>query len=395
MSDHIKVGMLTSHISKKSAGLWEAIYNLSSSLSDQNSISASIWGLKAQDTDTLIKSSELEDITACSVRGPQAFGYSPLLSKSLNHADLDIIHSHGIWMYPSLASYQWSLKNKRPIMISPHGMLDEWAVKNSHWKKKIVGWFYENKHLKSASCIHALCEEEAKAIRQYGLKQEICVIPNGVHLPDTTYINKPSWKDDKVEGRKVLLYLGRLHPKKGLSLLIDALGGLKKNKHPNFKNWVTVFAGFDQNNYRQKLERLVKHNSLENDVLFVGPQFNEAKAETFYASDAFILPSYSEGLPVVVLEAWSFGLPCLITPECHLPEGYKANAAIPIKAKTESVAEGLRHLFEMRDSERNAIGHNGEALVQERFTWQQVSKDMRHVYDWAVTGKTQPSSLYH
>ena len=98
-------------------------------------------------------------------------------------------------MYPSLASRRWSRRVCRPYLVSPHGMLDPWAVRHAAWKKRVAGWWFENAHLAGAACLHALTASEARAIRAYGLTNPICVVPNGVDLPRQTAFPRPAWAD--------------------------------------------------------------------------------------------------------------------------------------------------------------------------------------------------------
>ena len=126
-------------------------------------------------------------------------------------------------MYSSLASTRWARKHHKPLIVSAHGMLDSWAVKNSGIKKRIAGILYEDAHLRQARCLHALSDGEAMAFRGYGLRNPICVIPSGIDLPRTRLNDAPSWYDTLPRGAKVLLYLGRIHPKKGLRALVTGL----------------------------------------------------------------------------------------------------------------------------------------------------------------------------
>ena len=136
-----------------------------------------------------------------------------------------------------------------------------------------------------------------------------------------------------------------------------------------------------------------RHSSLDSAVLFFGAAFGKDKEDLLCSADAFILPSLSEGLPMSVLEAWAYGLPVVMTPECNLPEGFIADAAIRIETSAESIAEGLRTLFSMNDSDLISMGQRGRALVTERFTWQAVAERMKQAYDWMLGGGVPPSSV--
>ena len=117
---------------------------------------------------------------------PRQLGYSMGLAKALKYAEQSILHQHGLWQLFSGDIRAWGKRTGRPVIISPHGMLDPWAIRNSAWKKRIAMALYERRNLKSAACIHALNTSEAESIRALGFTNPIAVIPNGVELPPTT-----------------------------------------------------------------------------------------------------------------------------------------------------------------------------------------------------------------
>ena len=132
---------------------------------------------------------------------------------------------------------------------------------------------------------------------------------------------------------------------------------------------------------------------MEESVVFLGPKFGEEKAACYRNCDAFILPSFSEGLPMVILEAWAYGKPVLMTPECNLPEGFAASAALRVEAQSESVANGLGRLFAMSDDERGQVGQQGLMLVKDRFHWPKVAAEMRLVYEWILGRAAKPECV--
>ena len=127
--------------------------------------------------------------------------------------------------------------------------------------------------------------------------------------------------------------------------------------------------------------------------LFLGPQFGDAKAACYHHCDAFILPSFSEGLPMVVLEAWVNSKPVLMTPQCNLPQGFQHGAALTIDPTPESIAAGLDSFFRLTDQERAAMGNRGYALAAEHFTWPRIATQMKSLYDWALGSGSKPACL--
>ncbi|WPL19411.1 D-inositol 3-phosphate glycosyltransferase [Thiorhodovibrio winogradskyi] len=387
----MKIGLLTASVSRRAGGLYDATRHLAQSL-QQTPMEIQILGLKDRETARDLAGWGGLPVQVFGVRGPGFFGYAPMLASALAAAQLDLLHVHGLWMYPSVAGLRWARQQKRPYLITPHGMLDPWAVRNAHWKKRLAGWLYEDAHLRGAACLHALCESEAEAIRVYGLRNPICIIPNGIDRPADAPADSPNWQTDLPDGARVLLYLGRLHPKKGLPNLLLAWSMARQARHSG-DEWRLVIAGWDQAGHEDDLKSLARQQGIEDSVHFVGPQFETAKHASYRRADAFIQPSFSEGLPMVVLEAWAYGLPVLMTPQCNLPEGFQAQAALRIAPEPEGISQGLATLFAMADAERVAMGERGRVLVEQRFSWVRIAEQMLAVYQWVLGQGSKPDCV--
>ena len=360
------------------------------------------------------------------VLGPNGFGYAPEL-RHLMGGQFDLAYCAALWKYPSWAVLNWQKKTNKPIVVAPHGSLDAWALNNSRWKKRLASWLFKQEQLERATCFRALCTAEADAIRSYGLKQRIEIIPNGVELPEGSF--KFQDLSLQAQGKKMLLFLGRIHPKKGLVNALRAWAEIRNSPSAirDSAEWQFVIAGWDQGGHEAELKALcaelglrtamgfahggtestegqnLKLNSYklktpspeaeDADILFFGPAFGEEKEALLRSADAFILPSFSEGLPISVLEAWSYGLPVVMTPECNLPEGFACQAALEIRSEEGSgqgsdfsFQQGLRTLLEMANQERSAMGMRGRRLVEAKFTWQKVAAQMRALYEDILPG---------
>jgi glycosyltransferase involved in cell wall biosynthesis len=387
----MKVALLTAHMSRRAGGVWEFIRHLAGDLPHTGVVPAVI-GLhdrRAPDEDMACLGDF--DVVACNVTGPEAFGFSRGLLPALRQVSPDVVHAQGIWMYPSLASLRWHRRSKRPYMVAPHGMLDSWALGRASIKKRVISSWFEREHLRSASCLHALNEAEAIAIRAQGLVNPICILPNGVSVPPNTSANKPAWAEELEPGTRILLYLGRLHPKKGLVALVNAWQRVQA--HAEREGWCLIIAGWDQGGHARDLLEFILEFCPRRTVRLVGPQFDLDKDASFRAASAFILPSLSEGLPVGVLEAWSYGLPVLMTRQCNLQEGFAAGAAVEFKPEISSIADGLQALFRMPAAERDRIGQRGRQLVEDRFRWDRIATEMSRVYAWLLGGGSPPACV--
>lgn len=388
----VKVGILTASMSRRAGGLFGAMPPVATRL---NRLGCAVSVFSVADASSQADAGHWGDVRLV-VRdrlGPQAFGYAPGLAGAMDAAGLDLMHTHGLWMYPSLAASRWAGRSGKPLVVSPHGMLDPWAVRNAAWKKRLAGWLFEYRHLRRAACLHALNEAEYAAIRGFGLTNPVAVIANGVDLPPSADTPAPpAWAAD-LEGAKVLLFLGRLHPKKGLAHLLGAWKQAQDRASPSAREWRLVIAGWDQGGHEAELRRIAESLALGETVRFVGPQFESQKAASFARADAFILPSVSEGLPMAVLEAWAHALPVLMTRHCNLPQGFAAGAAVEIAADAAPMADGLASFFDLPAAERLAMGRQGRRLAEEHFSWDGIAGRMAEVYRWLLGDGGPPASV--
>ncbi len=377
---------LSGSVSRKAGGFFLSVRSLVRTLSDRG-VDVEVFSLKDQWTQEDLPLWDPVRVHVVPQWPPRAFGYAPKLLTEILEYQPEILHSHGLWMYKSVAEIKSARKLKIPYIISPRGMLDPWALRHSRWKKKVVGWLFENRHLRGAACLHALCEAEAQSIRAYGLKNPIAIIPNGVDLPTLDPSLSPPWQKAVPEEKKVLLFLGRLHPKKGIPNLLSAWAQAASA----LKDWMLIIAGWDQGGHENELRRQVQELGLTDQVWFAGPLYGKEKQAAFQAASGFVLPSYSEGLPMAVLEAWSYALPVLMTKECNLPEGFSAGAAVEISLSSQKLVAELIQFAEMTEDERQEMGGRGQKLVKEKFSWKKIAQQIADVYKW-ILGKGVPPS---
>lgn len=385
----MKIGMLLHSASNKAGGIFGATLGQCKALYQHCDVKVKIFGLH----DELIERDRVEwdplPVTISRITGPQSFGYAPELVPAMQNENLDLLHVHGLWTYPAIAGSVWARREAKPYLTSVHGMLDSWAINNSRWKKLLAGWFYQKRHLHNASCLQALTHAEADSIRALGYRNPICLIPLGIHVPEATKSTP-----EQVRSQNVLLYLGRLHPKKGLDNLIHAWQVVRSKKQFGGETWVLRIAGWGEGAYEMALRSLSRQLNVEDSVQFVGSKFGLEKQSTYRQAKGFILPSFSEGLPMVVLEAWAHRLPVLMTPHCNLSAGFERGAAIEISSDVEGIVAGLKSFMSRSDVERDRMGEAGVQLVQASFAWPSVAEKMYSVYRWILKKDRIPDCVY-
>lgn len=359
----IKVALVTHLLSSDGGGVTQVVNDLAVMLKGHMEIK--VFGLEGLNSEA-------------SFSGPVKFGrlgYDSRLVDRIRHWEPCLIHLHGLFTFVSLSALRVSIAAHVPLIVSPHGMLDSWALDNSKIKKRLFWYFVERRVLSAAIRVHALNIKEEGSIRDLlGSRPIIRCIPNGVdHFPVSTIkIGCEQFR---------LLYLGRIHPKKGLAELLLALK-LCSRQHPFLLSNLEVnIVGWGDASYVAQMKRMASDLGLDGFVFFRGPAFGVSKDEFFTSSDAFILPSYSEGLPMAVLEAWSFGLPVLITPECNLEDGFLCGAAIKIQNVPQSLASSLIELLETSRDELQQMGKRGRNLVATKYSWDSVAKQYLSMYE--------------
>ncbi|MBH8555312.1 glycosyltransferase [Nostocaceae cyanobacterium CENA357] len=322
-------------------------------------------------------------------------GFQPSANYALQQiasCELDLIHNHGLWMFPNLYARQAAVNNNLPLIISPRGMLESWSLRNS-WFKKLPAWYlYEQQNLQKAIAFHATSDEEAKSIRQLNFRQPIALIPNGVSLPNLS--NLPNreilFKQfPEITKKKWLLFLSRIHPKKG----IDNLLYVWKKLITQFPDWHLIIAGPDLIGYQAKLEQLTAQLELQPRVTFTGMLSGEQKASALCNADLFVLPTHSENFGIAIAESLAYGVPVITTKGAPWKdlEGY--GCGWWIEDNQQALMDVLIEAIEMPESQRQAMGLKGRNLVETKYSWSVIAKDMASVYHWILNGGSPPSCI--
>ncbi|WEK48975.1 MAG: glycosyltransferase [Candidatus Kaistia colombiensis] len=152
----ITVALVMAHLSRRSGGVFEAISGMAPALGARSGLEIGVFGLDHPALDFEALALRGVRTHAFAVRGPAAFGYAPALGRALRNDPPDLMHVHGLWMYPSIAGMGWRGR-RMPYVVTPHGMLDRWALAQRRWKKRLAGLAFETRHLRGAACLHALC----------------------------------------------------------------------------------------------------------------------------------------------------------------------------------------------------------------------------------------------
>lgn len=299
------------------------------------------------------------------VKGPGQIGFAPDLLAGLMGARLDVLHLHGIWMYPSRAGERWARRTGRPYLISPHGMLDPWITGRGRAKKALARIGYERANWRAATRLHALTAREAADITRESGREDSLVIANA---------GPPADAGGPDPREPTILYLGRIHPKKNLLPLVSAWSRSRDSGVLPAEARL-IIAGWGD-----PADLAALRAAAGPGVEFVGPAYGEAKARLLRAARFMILPSLSEGLPMAMLEAWAHATPAIMTEGCNLPEGFAAGAALPCGYDQDAIAEALGRAFALAPAEWTRASRAALQLAETRFSAAAIARQWEQAY---------------
>ncbi len=295
-----------------------------------------------------------------------------------------ILHDNGIWSGANRAAMAAARRHRLRYVISPHGMLEPWAMAHHRGRKRVAWLAYQQRALAGAAGLLATAEQERAAIRALFPKLPIATIANGVDVPA-----RPAPRPLRQPGDPAtLLFMSRLHPKKNLIGLLEAWARLAAD--PALDHWTLTISGPDEGGYRAEVETHARKLGVEARVQFTGPVAETEKAAAFAACDVFVLPSFSENFGIVVTEALAHGVPVIATfgaPWAELP---LRGCGWWVAPTPEALAGALGEAMRLLPVARAAMGARGRDWVARAFGWADIAAQTRDFYAWLLHGGSRP-----
>jgi glycosyltransferase involved in cell wall biosynthesis len=289
----------------------------------------------------------------------------------------EVLHDNGLWLAHNHQLAAISRSHGIPRMVSLRGMLEPWALKHKYWKKRLAWALYQKRDLQRATAIHVTAASEQASAVGLGLTNRLVLVPNGVDWVGTEPAAVPERPRNPVkDGRRQALFLGRIHPVKGLPMLVEAWA--KARPH----GWNMVVAGPDEGGHLAEVKAMVASKGLDGVFSFPGELAGTAKSEALRTSDLFILPSHTENFGMAAGEALAHGIPVLTTQGTPWESliNWQAGWWVPISA--EGIEAALTEAAHLPASELAAMGQRGQSGVREQFDWNALAGRMMKAYAW-------------
>ncbi|CAM3420093.1 glycosyltransferase [Flavobacterium chungbukense] len=277
----------------------------------------------------------------------------------------EIVHINGIWSPQNWGFQKAAQELGIPVVLSPHGMLEPWILANNPWKKKIGLFLYQNKAIKNAEHLHATAVMEQESIRNLGYKNNLTIIPNGIDISEAK-------KKKESYGSKKVIFLSRIHPKKGIELLLEAW------RVTNTQSWSLEIAGNGDENYIQRLKESASDIS---NVHFVGAKYGDEKWNFLRSADVMVLPTHSENFGIVVAEALAVGLPVITTKGTPWDDLNSHNCGWWIDLSVENLSQTLTAVISKKSPELKELGENGINLIENKYNIKQIGIDIKSLYE--------------
>lgn len=366
----MKIAHVTSELCRASAGLGVAVASISAATQETGN-EVRVFGLSSANW--------LEGDRACWTGAPATafkpaswsgpLGYGLGMIDALLEFDPDIVHLHGLWTYPAIAAYRWHRRTGRPLVVSAHGMLTPVALSYSRWRKKIARWLFQDLVLQSASMLHSTSSDETSSYRALGLHNQIALIPLGVEL-----VPRPDVKRGTSNRR--LLFLGRLHHKKGIDWLIEAWTRVELD----FPDWELSLVGPMDPSYSQEIERM-KRVAAGKRVTFAGPLNGNDKHRYVAGSNLFAMPSRSENFGLTAAEALMMEVPVIATKRTPWSGLLDADAGWWIEPGATALEQAMREAMQLPEAELRRKGCNGRRWMERDFSNSATGSKWQEVYE--------------
>ena len=392
----MKLNAIIENIADEYGGPANSLPNMLQAIRTELAINSVIYSITKADNE---KNEFIERFSIpwvrCQPNGMDKIKYSSELKNRLNNdvSNEDILFSNNLWNYPAFLSAQLAQQKNIPHIVSIRGTLYPWSLSQGKLRKKLAWLFFQKKSLQQASLIHVTCADEYKAVRDLGITSPIAIVPHGInyddyqHLPDkNSAIEHLGLNKDK----KYILFMSRLHKKKGLDLLLELWPALAKE----FPDWCLLIVGPDYSNYTDSIAKLAIENNITANIKTLGMLTGLDKKCVLACSEFFVLPTYTENFGVVIGEALAAGTPVITTTGTPWSEISTHNCGKYITLSKENVHQALNEMMSLDSELLTVMSNNAKSLIKNNYSWSAQAIKFGKALDFVLTEKSAPDVVF-
>ena len=282
----------------------------------------------------------------------------------------DIVHVNCCWTPDCAMIQQLAQKRGYKVVLTPHGMLEPWIIKRHYWTRKVPAlWLYQRAAVQRADCVQATAESERYNLLKLGYNSNIKVVKLGIDADGIEM--KKSWKKTRQ-----ILFLSRVHVKKGINFLIEAAAELRFE----LQGYKIIVAGEGDAAYVAEMKQMISDCGLQDIVQLIGGVYGDEKWRLFQTSDFFVLPTHSENFGLAIAESLASGTPVITTVGTPWNDLNSSNAGAWIEVGTQPLVETLRRFLSFSDEELETMGKNGRKLIESKYSAKVMAEEMLGVY---------------
>lgn len=387
----IKVLFLSNYIGKNKGGGIATVVRDLMYLWNDNYIDISLWfrGSNNYNTELVNYKKIIDKVKLIGLFG-KSNNHKLYLSDAIKQLkDVDIIHRHCLWEPFSILSLYSSIIKKKKVVIQPHGTLSEKALQSSSYKKKIAFFLYENLNLKSASLLIANSTLELNDIKKKFPSKEVALIPHGISMK---FIEAQRSVENRFvsvfEDKKIISYISRIHPIKGIERLIEAA-----SKTEGLEDYVFAIGGNGEDKYINDLKRKIEFYNLSDKFIFLGNLDYNEKIDLLDISTFFILPSFSENFSISIVEAMGRGVPVMTTKGTPWQEIDKEECGFWVDNTIEGLKAGLKAILSTSESSRRKYAQSAKKLVIEKYIIEKNILKYDELYKYLMGNISKPEFI--
>lgn len=314
------------------------------------------------------------EIHNVSVYNPINGRFKNEVSKLFDVIKPDLVHVNCCWMPACAFVQQMAQKRNIKVVFTPHGMLEPWIIKRHYWTRKLPALLlYQKAAIQNADCLQATAESEKENLLKLGYNSNIKIVKLGIDAESIAM--KTSWKKSKQ-----LLFLSRVHVKKGINYLIEAADILRDE----LQGYKIVVAGEGDADYVASLKQEIMDKGLQDIIQLIGGVYGDKKWKLFQTSDFFVLPTHSENFGLAIAESLASGTPVITTVGTPWNDLNSSNAGAWIEIGTQPLVETLRRFLSLSNEELETMGKNGRKLIETKYSAKVMAEEMMEVYQSIV-----------